>query len=253
MLKIIAKRLLKNNFETSVLLAFKQDKRVFNLLKALGKQEYKNFVVLIANDSEEPFLKDKDIPKNLSYVYYHSKEGTSFPYDKINFLGDKVRTKFVAITETDCEPSPGWLRELVPLVKDKIVIKGCEARPIGCCTANLVFKSDVLKKVKFDEINAPLIADYEWGMALEKAGYKLDFQNDKGLVFHNTLTGKPRFNRIIPAARDEVSIAFKHKNPGFLWHKILRNFYNIFNSVCLTLLYIFFVPYFFVKRIFKKV
>lgn len=249
--KLINKRLLKNKFETSVLLFLRQDARVFKLLESLGKQEYKDFIVLIANDSKTPYLQDKDIPNNLSYIYYHSDEEKYSPYDKINFLADKIETKFAALTESDCEPGPRWLADLLPLArKSKNVIKGCEARPIGCCTANLVFPAEIIKKVKFDK-DIPLIADYEWGMALEKAGYKIDYAGN-GLVFHNTLTGKPRFNRIIPAARDEVYIAFKYKKPEFLIHKILRNGYNIFNGLCLTLLYILFVPYFFIKRLLSK-
>lgn len=250
---IIEKRLEKKKFETSVLLPIRQDKKVFKLLECLKRQKYKDFVLLIANDSKEPYLKKEDFPKELNYIYYHSPEEKYSTFYKLNFLAEEVKTPFAAITESDCEPSENWLKELIPIVKkEKTVIKGCEARPIGCCTANLVFPSELLKNTKFDD-NAPIVADYEWGMNLEKKGHKLKFFSDKGLVFHNLLTGKPRLNRIIPCAKDDVYIAFKYKDPKFLIRKFLRNGYNAFTAIVQILLYLFiFIPYFSYKALTKS-
>jgi len=251
--KLILKRLAKSRFEVSVLIPIREDKKIHKLLDKLSKQTYKNFIILIANDSKEPYLKDSDFPKNLSYAYYYAKEQKYSTFDKLNFLADRVKTPFAAITESDCEPHENWLYDLVPIVKkEKTVIKGCEARPVGCCTANLIFPSEILKKIKFDT-NVPIVADYEWGMNLEKRGHPIRFYSDKGVVFHNLITGKPRLNRIIPCARDEVAIAFKYKDPRFLFNKIMRNGYNILVSLSQMFLIIFYyVPYFFVKSLKEK-
>ena len=244
------KNLKKNNFEISVLVPIRRDKKMHKLLECLGKQTYKNFIVLIANDSKEPYLKKEDFPKNLNYIYYHSDEEKFSTFYKLNFLADKVSTPFVAITESDCEPSATWLEELMPIVKrEKGIIKGPEARPIGYCTANFVLPSSILKQNKFD-LNVPIVADYDWGMNLEKKGFKFTFCNDKGLVYHNLVTGKARFNRIIPCARDDVYMAFKYKDSNFMLRKILRNGYNVLVGISQIFLYIFiFIPYFGLKKL----
>lgn len=250
--KIILKNLNKREFETSILVPIRQDKKMYKLLDCLSKQKYKNFVLLIANDSKEPYLKKQDFPENLNYIYYHSPEEKYSTFDKLNFLGEKIDTPYAAITESDCEPSENWLADLIPIVKkEKTVIKGCEARPVGCCTGNLVFPSEILKKVKFD-LNIPIVADYEWAMNLERQGYNLKFYNDKGLVFHNLVTGKARLNRIIPCARDDVYMAFKYKSGKFIWRKILRNGFQIFEGILTLLAYIYYFFYFSIKKIFKK-
>lgn len=250
--KVISSSIKGRNFETSVLIPIRRDSRVYNLLKSLSMQKYRGFIVLIANDSKEPCLKKEDFPKNLNYVYYHSPEEKYSTFDKLNFLADKVKTPFVAITESDCEPSKEWLSDLIPIVKrEKSVIKGGEARPIGCCTSNLAMPSQILRKIRFDT-NIPIVADYEFGMNLAKKGYNFKIINNKGVVFHNLVTGKPRINRIIPCSKDEVAIAFKYRDAGFLFKKILRNGYNIFVGLAQTFLYLIFVPYFLIKSVFKK-
>lgn len=250
--RVISKRVLKQKFEVSVLMPIREDKKVYKLLENLSKQNYKEFILLIANDSKKPYLKDSDFPKNLNYIYYYAPEQKYSTFDKLNFLATKIKTPYSAITESDCEPHENWLSDLVPIVKkEKTVIKGCEARPIGCCTANLIFPTEILKNTKFD-VDIPVVADYEWGMNLQKRGTPIKFYNDKGIVFHNLITGRPRLNRIIPCAKDEVAIAFKYKNPEFLINKILRNGYNIFVAISQTFLIIFYyIPYFFFKSLKK--
>lgn len=251
MFEPILKKVKSKKYETSVLVPIREDKRIYALLKALSKQKYKNFLVMIANDSKKPYLNEKDFPKNLNYVFYHSPESIYSTFDKLNFLIDQVKSPYAAITESDCIPSDSWLSELIPAVrKEKKVLKGIEARPVGCCTANLVFPSPIGKKIKFDT-SIPIVADFEWGMNLEKQGHKIKFLNDKGLVYHNLVTGKARFNRIIPCAKDDVAMAFKYKSPGFLWRKILRNGYEVFRGISQNLFYLVYTPYFAVKSLFK--
>ncbi len=252
--RIIEQNLTKKKFETSVLLPIRQDKRVHALLASLSNQKYKNFVLLIANDSKEPYIKKEEFPKNLNYIYYHTPEEKYSQYEKLNFLIDKIETPFAAITESDCVANENWLSDLIPIAKKEntSAIKGCEIRPLGCCTANLLMPTKILKEVKFDD-NISIIADYELGMALEKHGYKLKIFNDRGRVYHNLTSGKPNYKRIIPCARDETYIAFKYKDKSFLWKKILRNGYNAFFGISEIVLSVFiFLPYFYFKGLFSK-
>lgn len=249
-LKVIYKKVRDKDCEVSVLVPIREDKRMYTLLNKLAKQKYKKFILMIANDSKEPYLKEKDFPKELNYVYYHSPNPKYSTFEKLNFLIDNVKTPYLAITESDCEPSENWLSELVPLVKkENCVIKGCEARPMSWCTANLIMPSEVAKKEKFDT-NIPIVGDYEWGMNIEKKGYKFKILSQEGMVYHNLLTGKARFNRIIPCAQDDVYMAIKYKSPGFLWHKVLRNGYQALLGISQTILYIWFIPYLFIKKTF---
>ena len=247
-LKIISQKGHNKDAEISVLVPIREDKRIYNLLERLSRQKYKKFILIIANDSKKPYLKEKDFPKEINYIYYHTPNPKYSTFEKLNFLIDKVKTPYLAITESDCEPSDNWLYELVPLVKkEKIVIKGGEARPISWCTSNLIMPSSIAKKEKFDK-NIPIVADYEWGMNIEKKGYGFKILTQEGLVYHNLLTGKARLNRVIPCARDDVYISLKHKNIKFLWNKILRNSYSAFVGISQNLLYIWFIPYLWFKR-----
>jgi len=249
--KIIHQNLKKKKFEISVLVPIRKDDRVFKLLEGLSNQKYKDFVLLIANDLKEPCLKKEDFPSDLNYIFYHTPEEKYSTFDKLNFLADKVKTPFTAITESDCEPSETWLSDLIEIVKkENTVIKGCEARPIGCCTANLIFPSEILKKIKFDT-GIPIVGDYEWGMNLEKHGYKIKKCSTQGLVFHNLITGKPRFNRIISWAKDDVAMAFKYQSPKFLFRKVQRSIVVISSGIGALISYLFYIPYFFFKNLFK--
>lgn len=251
-LKIIDSSLHKKNFETSVLLPIRQDKRVHKLLEGLSKQKYTNFVLMIANDSKEPCLKKEDFPKNLNYIYYHTPEEKYSTFDKLNFLSEKVETPICAITESDCEVSPDWLKELVPIAKkEKTVIKGCEIRPISCCTANLVFPTEILKKVKFDT-GSDIFGDYEWGINVKKQGYDVKACNFSGPVFHNLTSGKPRFDRIIPSAKADMYIAFKHRELKLISKKIYRAGYNTINNFLQMIVMIIIMPYYYFKFFRKK-
>lgn len=250
--KIISQNLKNKKPEISVLVPIREDKRMYTLLDRLAKQKYKKFILIIANDSKEPYLKEKDFPKGINYIYYHSPNPKYSTFEKLNFLIDKVKTPYLAITESDCEPSENWLEELMPLVKkEKCVIKGCEARPIRWCTANLVMPSEIAKKEKFDT-NIPIVGDYEWGMNIEKKGYKFKILSQEGMVYHNLLTGKARLNRIIPCARDDAYMSIKYKSPNFLWHKVLRNGHMALVGISQIILYLWFVPYLWIKKSIKK-
>lgn len=248
--KIIDKKLLRKSFETSVLVPIRRDIRVYKMLEGLAKQSYKSFVLLIANDSREPFLKKKDFPDNLSYVYYHSDSEDMMSYEKLNFLVEQVRTPVTAILDSDAEPYPGWLEDLVPLVKkEKVVAKGREAEPIGWCAANLVFDSRTLKQNKFDE-KLLVCADSELGMRLEAKGYKLVIP-EKGWVYHNMISSGVRLSRVFPPARDDIYIALKSKDTGFLTRKILRNSYNVFHNGVQLVIYVLAWPFVFLRNLFK--
>jgi hypothetical protein len=242
MFKIIDKKLLKKNFETSVLVPIRRDIRVYKMLDCLSRQKYANFVLLISNDSKEPFLKKSDFPKNLSYIYYHDEDEKMMSYEKLNFLISQVKTEIAAILDSDAEPYDGWLEDLVPLAKkEKAVIKGREAEPIGWCAANLVFKTEILKENKFDE-KLLVCADSELGMRLEKKGYKLIIP-DKGWVYHNMISSGIRLSRVIPPAKDDIYIALKYRSTKFLIRKIFRNAYNVFHNGAQLGIYIVAWPY----------
>jgi hypothetical protein len=240
--QVLHSRLNKKNFETSILLPIRKDNRMHDFLKALSKQTYKNFVLLIANDSKEPFLKKEDFPKNINYIYYHTPEEKYSTFEKLNFLARQVKSPIAAITESDCIPHPNWLKELVPIAKkEKTIIKGCEVRPIGWGSANLVFQSEILKNVPLDT-NADIFGDYEWGFNVKKHGYPVKFCMFDGLVMHNLTTNKPRFDRIIPSARADMYVAMKHRDEKLVLRKILRNGYIAFNNLAQIIFMIYYIP-----------
>jgi hypothetical protein len=240
--QIIYSNIKRKKFETSVLVPIRRDNRVYDLLEGLSKQKYKNFVLLIANDSIEPAIKKEEFPKNLNYIYYHTPEEKYSTFDKLNFLGEQVNTPLTAITESDCIPHPNWLSELVPIAKkEKALIKGCEIRPTHWGSANLIFQSEIIKNVKWD-IDADIFGDYEWGFSVKKHGYPVKFCKFEGPVLHNLTQNKPRFDRIIPSARADMYVAMKHREEKLVGKKILRNGYIAFNNLAQILFMIYYIP-----------
>ncbi|MBR9705316.1 glycosyltransferase family 2 protein [Candidatus Pacearchaeota archaeon] len=236
-----------NKFETSVLLPIRQDKRMFNFLKGISKQKYSDFVLLIANDSNEPYLKLEDFPKNLNFIFYHTPNERYSTFQKLNFLASVVKTPISAITESDCVPSENWLSDLVPIAKkEKSLIKGCEIRPLGWGSANLVFQSEILKKVGYD-LGADLFGDYEFGYNVQRHGYPVKYTGFKGAVIHDLTQNKPAFHRIIPSAKADLYVSLKHRDQNLLKRKILRNFYISFNYLAQALVIFALLPKYYFK------
>lgn len=245
--KIIDSNLKKKNFETSVLLPIRADKRMHDFLEGLSKQKYRNFVLLIANDSKVPYLKKEDFPKNINYIYYHTPEEKYSTFEKLNFLAEQVKTPISAVTESDCIPHENWLSDLVPIAKkEKSLIKGCEIRVGGWGSANLVFQSEILKNVKWDP-DADIFGDYEYGFSVQEHGYPVKFCGFEGPVIHNLTSGKPRFDRIIPSARADIYTAMKHRDQKLISKKFLRNLYISFNYLSQAFFMLVYMPYYYFK------
>jgi glycosyltransferase involved in cell wall biosynthesis len=102
----------------SVIVPVKNDKRLFDLIKALEKQTFKDFEVLIADDSDEKLLNEKDIKNiKLNLKYFHTKPSTIS--DKMMFLVKKAKADKITITESDYIPSERWLEDLLSEYEDK--------------------------------------------------------------------------------------------------------------------------------------
>ncbi|MCS7134989.1 MAG: glycosyltransferase family 2 protein, partial [Candidatus Aenigmarchaeota archaeon] len=86
--------------KVSVIVPVKDDKRLIDLIKALEKQTFKDFEVLIADDSEKRIFNGKT---TLNLKYFHVKPMKIA--EKLHFLAEKSNSNLIAITESDCVPS----------------------------------------------------------------------------------------------------------------------------------------------------
>jgi len=145
---------------------------LLTLLKSLEDQTYKNFEVIVVVDGDRDTLeqiREYKAPYPLTIKYIEN----SGCFAARNIALSLVRTPLVAFTDDDCRPHPDWLEKGVKYFDDeKIVgIEGAihsntqdgiiytsvqimEPSPyIHGRTANMIYRTDVLKKVNgFDEV-----------------------------------------------------------------------------------------------------
>ncbi len=138
-----------------------------NLIKKLTEQTFKDFEVIIVDQSKN-YWKVPDIAKDLSVYYYHTDIKGAVKARNIGLalaLGDVI-----AFTDDDCEPYPDWLENAYKYFKEKDIIgiegliksdnisdnfrcvcnEGFEG--IGFMTANLFILREMANRVNgFDE------------------------------------------------------------------------------------------------------
>ncbi|CAD7777542.1 Glycosyl transferase family 2 [Candidatus Methanoperedenaceae archaeon GB37] len=138
-----------------------------NLIKKLTEQKFKDFEVIIVDQSKEHW-KLPDIAKALSIYYYHTDIKGAVKARNIGLA--LALGKVIAFTDDDCEPYPDWLENARKYFKRQEVIgiegliksdhdsnnlrcvsnEGFEG--IGFMTANLFVLREMANRVNgFDE------------------------------------------------------------------------------------------------------
>ena len=151
--------------KVSVVVPVKNDIRIFDLIRALEKQTFKDFEVLIADDSKEKLFNEKT---NLDLKYFHTKSMTIA--DKFNFLSKRAKANNIAVTESDCIPSEKWLEELVSEYEnDETIVVGAQVTSENINYGNLLIPK---KAFKIPHDNSMKIADdTDWFLRLSERGF----------------------------------------------------------------------------------
>lgn len=151
---------------------YNRSRRLFELLKKLENQTYKNFEVIVIDDgsTDETKLMVENIDVSYELRYYYKKnEGTSSAQ---NYGIEKAKGDIIAHTNDDCLPDDDWLENALKYFNNKNVVgveglvytnfrdkrvyrtisneeflKGKKCLLDGFFGANILYKKDVLKKV----------------------------------------------------------------------------------------------------------
>lgn len=154
---------------------------------------------------------------------------------RLNWALDQIQTEYVALTDADCVVSPDWLDELIKGFEEKNVIatagycgtpKGLSLLPtlIGlelenrfkrfpkyidrAPTMNLCLKTDVAKKVRFDEKQGVGV-ETDFGYRLTKLGKMVYMPKAKVFHYHRS-TLKNFFKQQKSQAKWALRLIFKH-------------------------------------------
>ncbi len=189
--------------KVSVLVPVKNDKRIIDLIHALEKQTFKDFEVLIADDSEKRLFYRKT---KLNLRYFHT-EPMSIA-EKFDFLVKEANGKMITITESDCAPSENWLKELVSEYEDdRTIIVGTQRLPGRVNYGNLLLPKSAFE-IKHDT-NLKIADDTDWFITLGEMGFKFK-EIDKAVVLHYKDPVKRLF-RSYMYGKEHAYIYIKHK------------------------------------------
>lgn len=180
-----------------------------NTLRALSKQDYSNYeVIVIDNNTKDRKIWEpvKKYCKELDprFRFYHVEKLDGFKAGALNFIQDKVnpKTKYIAVVDADYEVVPSFIRNALEyFVNDKVALvqfpqayKNIFSKNIGismeyeyffrvymnlanffhCATSTgtmAIYQIDALKKVKF--FNKKCVTeDADIGVRLLQAGYE---------------------------------------------------------------------------------
>ncbi|MEM5777292.1 MAG: glycosyltransferase family A protein [Candidatus Aenigmatarchaeota archaeon] len=234
--------------KVSVIVPVKNDKRLLDLIKALEKQTFKDFEVLIADDSEKRIFNGKT---SLNMKYFRTKPMKVGK--KIEFLAKKAASDLIAVTESDCLPSEKWLEELVSEYEDnKTIIVGVQ-NLLSPYVNVYSFGSLLIPKKAFDISFDSTIKrgeDTDWFFSLQKKGFKFK-QINKGVVLHYKDPVK-RLLRSFDYAKDNAYIYIKHDQDKRIIKSILFQNATLFFSLVTILTLIVFGIYYKLRKIFFK-
>ena len=234
--------------KVSVIVTVKNDKRLVDLVKALERQTFKDFELLIADSSEKRIF---DGRTSLDLKYFHTKPMSIA--ESLMFLATKAKSEMIAITESDCIPTERWLEDLVSEYEDKkTVIVG--AQEIVSPRVEVISFASLLVpkaafKIKMDK-NLKLAEDTDWFMSLKEKGFKFKKIN-KALVTHYKDPIK-RILRSFEYAKSHAYIYVKHKKEERIIKSIAFQLMQSFFSLVTVFSLMFFWVYYKIRFLFKK-
>jgi len=234
--------------KVSVIVTVKNDKRLIDLIRALEKQTFKDFELLIADSSEKRIFNEST---TLDLKYFHTKPMTIA--ESLMFLAKKANSEIIAITESDCVPNERWLEDLVSQYEDKKTIIVGSQDIVSPRVEIISFASLLVPKTAFKikmNKNLKVGEDTEWFMSLKEKGFKFK-KIDKALVIHYKDPIK-RIFRSFEYAKSHAYIYVKHgkeeriiKSMGF---QLIQSFYSLVTLFSLMLFWI----YYKIRFLFKK-
>lgn len=136
-----------------IIVNYNEDKLIINCLKSLKKQSFKNFnIVIIDNSSSEKlldkiqgFINENQIENNVKLICL--KKNLGFAGGNLEGLKNE-ECEYVATLNNDTEPHEKWLEELVKIMDSE--------EKIGICASKIIIYGTVLIDSAGDEFSKSL-------------------------------------------------------------------------------------------------
>lgn len=152
----------------SVIVPLKNDKRIFDLIKALENQTMKDFELIIGDGS------DQKMGINTTITLKHLYSPNTTIAERLNEMAKHSSSDMIAITESDCIPGPTWLEDLLSeYVDDNTIVMGAQ---VELYVSDYFSYGNTLVPKKLFSIphdsSLTLADDTEWFYQLQKQGVR---------------------------------------------------------------------------------
>lgn len=206
-----------------VIRTFNESKYINICLKAIEKQNYKNYEIIIvdsgSSDDTIPKIKTR---KNISYYEYKQKD--YIPGKALNFGVEKSKGKFIVFLSAHCIPcNSDWLQNLIKPFENKKIVGvygrqlplphskpedrrdlmntfGIEDRvqkkDFFFHNANSAVRKNILNKCKFSE-KAKNIEDRIWAKDVINKGYEIYYSSESKVFHHHGIHQYGNDSRVI--------------------------------------------------------
>ena len=166
--------------EVSILVPARNDRTMDRLLRSLEKQTFKNFEVLIADDSDIPLKIERG---KLSVRHFHT--GRMTVSEKFNYMSKAARADRVLLTETGVVMPEDWLETMLSEYEEGMLLRAPQVafpQDAAVNITSIMLPRKVMREVKHDT-NLTFADDVDWMMALDMAGVKKKLTT-KTQVYH---------------------------------------------------------------------
>jgi GT2 family glycosyltransferase len=191
--------------EVSVsLITYKNEHYIYDLIKSLLNQTFKNFEIVIVEDP--PFNETKSILERFndeSIRYFRNKEKMGISKSRNRCL-KLVRGKYIFFTDTDCIVRKDWIEQGLKYfkkfdcigVEGKLYYKSKHYKPTISerqvknlkgglyMTANIAYKKSIIKEIGYFDEKYTYMEDRDFALRAKKFG-NIIF-NPKMVVYHQT-------------------------------------------------------------------
>lgn len=216
----------------SIIVPCMNDKHLYNLVKDLNNQIFKDFELLIIASKEEQKNIDIDKLKKLANFGIRLITADNPVANKRNVGVKEAEGKYIVFLDDDVRIlEDTWLEKLINkienssydviggLLLEDIQVGETEALPSN----NIIFRKDIYIPM---DTNFPYASaeDTDWCFRLYMKGYKL-YQDCIAPVQHKKFTFKKKIKRSFIQGREWAHILVKHGNlPYFKWQRLILSF-----------------------------
>ncbi|RLI97821.1 MAG: hypothetical protein DRO99_02330 [Candidatus Aenigmatarchaeota archaeon] len=204
----------------TVFIPLRNDENVVRLIKDLERQSYKDFEVIVIDDTKEP-INVKSGKLDLKYAHIEQvPTGVKF-----NMGADMARGEMILLMDSDAYPyDKDFLKKMVSNYKKGLVLSSVQIRtdkPFANFSGCLI-PTELFRKIRVDP-DTVLHYDTDWNFKLKRAGIPVRQVRDAMIVHNQRKDWRTRMKRARTYGKGWARLACAHKdNPAanFKWWRI---------------------------------